>query len=104
MKKYYRVYNRNRKQKKYNEFKRSNVNLFTEVQLEKIKRRILKVKAISILTYGDHNAKRLSTYPNIYNGITSKGICAYCDYNGDVIHFDDDVSLCENCASENNLI
>ncbi len=101
MKKFYR---KRIKQKKYNEFKNSSGKLFTEKQIEKIKKRIEKVNTNLVSLYGKHNAKRLSTYPCINNGIISKGICAYCEIETDVIHFDDDVSLCEYCASQYNLI
>ncbi len=104
MKKYYRLYKKSRKQKKYNEFKSSNSKLFTNRQVKIIKARIERVNANSVMMYGEYNAKRLSSYPCINNDITSKGICAYCEIETDVIHFDDDVSLCESCASEHNLI
>ncbi len=105
MKKYYRLYkSRNRKQKKYNEFKNSGNKLFTKGQVERIKERILLVDAIFQQVHGKQNAKRLSSYPCINNGIIDKGICTYCGIDTDLIHFDDVVSLCENCASEHNLI
>ncbi len=101
MKKFYR---KRIKQKKYNAFRKSDRKLFTEKQVEKIKERIERVNTNFVLNYGEHNAKRLSTYPCINNGITSKGICAYCEIETDVIHFDDDVSLCGDCAEQHNLI
>ncbi len=94
-------YKKRIKQKKYNEFKKSDGKLFTKGQIERIKDRIERVNANFVMLYGEHNAKRLSSYPN---GITSKGICAYCEIETEIIHFDDDVSLCENCAEEHNLI
>ncbi len=103
MKRYYRNYKNRKKQKKYNEFKDS-TKMFTDHQIEIIKNRIEKVKAILIMEVGEYNAKRLSTYPRINNGITHKAVCANCKTYTDLIRFDNETSLCENCAKQHNLI
>ncbi len=117
MKRYYRNYKKGIRQKKYNEFKNSVSTLFTvrqveffkhqiskEQRVQVVKDRIHKSKSILVSQVGEFNAKRLLTYPCFGNGITFEGVCAYCEIETNVIHFDDDVSLCEKCASQKNLI
>ncbi len=104
MKRYYSNYKNRKKQKKYNEFKDLGIKLFSEKQIEIIKNRIKKAEAILIMEVGKYNAHRLSTYPCINNGITHKAPCANCKIYTDLIRFDDETSLCENCAKQHNLI
>lgn len=114
MRRYKREQRKFRKQKKYNTFSEpTGVAIFLPAQLEKIKKQIAingirkrldKVRQNLIMSVGENNAKRLSTYPLIANGIFHNGICMNCGRFTKLIRFDSDHSLCENCASENNLI
>ncbi len=114
MRRYKREQRKLRKQKKYNTFSEpAGVVIFSPVQLARIKKqveineirkRLDKVRQNLIMSVGENNAKRLSTYPLIANGIFHYGICMNCGRKTQLIRFDSDHSLCENCASENNLI
>lgn len=103
MKRYKRQQRDFRKQKKYNSFK-NEIKLFTEKQIDSIRNRISKIQTILEMELGQHNAKRLLDYPCINNGIKHKGICVACGLEKDLIHFDDDASICKNCAIFKNLI
>ena len=66
---------------------------------ERIKHSLTRSKSI----YGEFNANRLRTYPNALS-IKFDGECMKCKTSDKLYHFDNDVHLCENCASDNGLI